>query len=463
MAEHIKTDPDVPPPDPDLVARTIQSAIEKFRARKIYYALLGIAVLAVIVGVLILTSPASDDTPSTFGPMWTHATAARGKLIRDTSAAEELALLEGTLPAARGTPHEGLTLWLLGIYNYAEAYTTDKASFEERRPYLEKAAQYLKELEAERFDDLLLAKPQWFSSDRQAPVDVLHRQVVADLEWHRQHAKPEPVPDEDIVAVLRTAEGDIHLKFFRKLAPKHVENFITLATLGIYNGTQFHFVGGGNQDPDAILGGDPYTFFYPSALNKKHILRWGNGGLGYDLPPEDARFRIAHRAGIVTSQRIADADWDNAAQFRVMIKADRTLDRVHTPFAKVVEGMNVVEAIARKKTASESDLYRNDNDFTTASTSDLLVEPVQIYKIIVYKKGNALEHSFQLKEHEQSLATLKDARPAELPKDRLYAGRKLRDVDTAGEPRKGLDIPFPADVNPKAEPPPSPLGERKGP
>ena len=461
MTQETKTDPSAPLPDPDIVERTLQSAIEKVRERKGYYITVGIVFLAALVGILILTNRGPDESAEgAFTAMWVHATAARGKLRRDTSALEELTLLEGALEETRGTPHEGIALWLLSVYHYAEAYTSDKATFGERRPHLGKAAAYLKELLAEKFDDLLLAKPQWFSGDRQAPVDVLYRQVKADLEWHEKYATEEPKPDEDVVAVLRTAEGDIHLKFFRKLAPKHVEHFITLATLGGYNGTQFHFVGGGNRDPDSIMGGDPYSFFYPKALNKKHILRWGNGGLGYDLPPEESRFGIVHRRTIVTSQRFRDADWDNAAQFRILIKPDRTLDRVYTPFAKVVEGMSVVEKIAKGKTASDFDQYKDDNDFATQATADLLVEPVQIYKVIVYRDGKALEHKFELREKEKSLATLSEVEGAPLPEDKIYAGRLLRDVAAEGDPRKGLDVPFPEGVDVKIA---DPKGERKGP
>ena len=157
--------------------------------------------------------------------------------------------------------------------------------------------------------------------------------------------------------------------------------------------------------------------------------------------------------GIVTSQRIRDADWDNAVQFRIMIKPDRSLDRVHTPFAKVVEGMNVVEAIAKKQTASQFDRYKNDNDFASEDTADLLVEPVQIHYVIVYRNGKALEHKFELKDAEKSLATLKGAGEASaIAKDKIHAGRLLRDVEAPGEPRKGLDVPFPEDIDPKAEP-----------
>src|SRR2546422_8296767 len=54
-------------------------------------------------------------------------------------------------------------------------------------------------------------------------------------------------------AIIKTKFGEMEIRFFPDLAPKHVENFITLAKQGFYNGTIFHRVIPGFM----IQGGDP--------------------------------------------------------------------------------------------------------------------------------------------------------------------------------------------------------------
>ena len=56
-------------------------------------------------------------------------------------------------------------------------------------------------------------------------------------------------------AVIETKYGNIELVFFRDVAPKHVENFLNLASSGFYDGTIFHRVIPGFM----IQDGDPNT------------------------------------------------------------------------------------------------------------------------------------------------------------------------------------------------------------
>jgi len=339
----------IPLPDPTRFERAAKEFVDAFRERRGFYILTGLILLAVVSGIILFMnrSPGADN--EAFLPLWRRVADVRSQYLKNYSAREQLAELDAYVTDIRGTPYEGLGLWYAGLFNYREAWTPDKATFEEREPYLDRAVKYLGELDSSsKFDALILAKSSWFDAGGTDPIRVLFSQATADLAWAREHAASEPKPSSDTVAVLRTELGDISLQFFKDLAPKHVESFLNLARKGVYNGTAFHFVAGGNADNEAVLGGDPYTFFYPDPMKKDHILRWGHGGLGYDLPPEDARFRIVHRRTIVTSQRVDRADWDNAVQFRIMTRADRSLDGVHTPFAQVVEGMDVVDKVAQR-------------------------------------------------------------------------------------------------------------------
>jgi cyclophilin family peptidyl-prolyl cis-trans isomerase len=274
-----------------------------------------------------------------------------------------------------------------------------------------------------------------------------HEQVAAN-------AYTEPVPNSAIVAVLRTSEGDVHIQFFSELCPEHMKNFVTLARKGVYNETLFHFVRKADAEkPLGVMGGDPFTFFYNDPQNKKHVLRWGSGGLGYEIPPESGRYRIAHRAGIVTSQMAADADWDNGVQFMIMTGTDVDLDKRHTPFAKVVEGQAIVDKLAARTTAGQHATFKDDPDFSTIATRDLIVDPAILHKVIIYENGKALAHDFPLADGERAIALLSGAPGQPLEEDAAFCGRLMRAPDGAGEIRLGLDVPFPEDVDAaKADP-----------
>lgn len=59
--------------------------------------------------------------------------------------------------------------------------------------------------------------------------------------------------DTGVAAIMHTSMGDIHLRLFPEAAPKTVENFVTHARNGYYNGTIFHRV----IKKFMIQGGDP--------------------------------------------------------------------------------------------------------------------------------------------------------------------------------------------------------------
>jgi len=450
--------PPIPLPDPDEVRHTFDVAMAKIKERQGFYVTVAVLVLIAAVAAIFVLNLGPSEKPPQFSAMWKRAQRVREKLILNRSAREELVDLAAYLDDARGTEIEGLTLWLLGIYHYREAWTEDKLTSEDRSHDLERAIGYLEELGDRRFDDLLLTKPRWFNESAVTPVAAVLRQVREDLEWNKTNAYTEPLPNPDLVAVLRTSIGDIHVQFFTELASEHTTNFVTLARAGAYNGTYFHFV---RRDPfgdtKGVMGGDPYTFFYNDPLRKSDILRWGSGGVGYEIAPEGARYRISHRRSIVTSQMRDQADWDNGVQFMIVTGIDQELDKVHTPFAKVVEGMALVDKIAERKTAGTQPTYKDDYDFSAIATRDLIVEPVTIQKVIVYQKGKALEHAFPLAEGEKTLAGLASTPVQPLTGDALYAGRRMRAPDAEGEIRRGLDVPFPDDVDPEKA---DPLGER---
>src|SRR5437762_3725238 len=133
-------------------------------------------------------------------------------------------------------------------------------------------------------------------------------------------------------AIIKTKFGEMEIKFFQDLAPKHVENFIKLAKSGFYNGTIFHRVIPGFM----IQGGDPNT----KDLAKKEA--YGQGGPSQRLKAEFND--MPHRRGILSMARTSDPN-SAGSQFFIVVKDSNFLDGQYTVFGEVVKGMEVVDKI----------------------------------------------------------------------------------------------------------------------
>jgi peptidyl-prolyl cis-trans isomerase B (cyclophilin B) len=129
------------------------------------------------------------------------------------------------------------------------------------------------------------------------------------------------------IAEIHTNKGVMKIEFFENDAPKTVENFCKLAESGYYNGVKFHRV-----IPDFVIqGGDPTGT--------------GAGGPGYSIPCELTGGNQYHDRGVLSmAHRGRDT---GGSQFFICHNRSNTqhLDRVHTCFGKVVEGMDVIEQI----------------------------------------------------------------------------------------------------------------------
>ena len=145
-------------------------------------------------------------------------------------------------------------------------------------------------------------------------------------------------------AVIKTKFGDMEVVFFPDKAPKHVENFVTLAKSGFYNGTIFHRVIPGFM----IQGGDPNT------KDPKKPETYGMGGPGHQV---NAEFNdIPHRRGILSMARTNDPN-SAGSQFFIVVKDSNFLDGQYTVFGEVVKGMEVADQIVS--------LPRNARDLPT--------------------------------------------------------------------------------------------------
>lgn len=128
-------------------------------------------------------------------------------------------------------------------------------------------------------------------------------------------------------AEIHTKRGVMKIDFFEKDAPKTVDNFITLAKKGFYDGLTFHRV-----IPDFVIqGGCPKGT--------------GAGGPGYTIDCELDGDNQHHERGVLS---MAHAGRNTGgSQFFICHSRTNTahLDRNHTVFGKVVEGLDVIDDI----------------------------------------------------------------------------------------------------------------------
>ncbi len=128
-------------------------------------------------------------------------------------------------------------------------------------------------------------------------------------------------------AEIHTNKGVMKVAFFEQDAPGTVENFCKLAQSGFYNGVSFHRV-----IPDFVIqGGDPTGT--------------GAGGPGYSIKCELTGGNQYHDRGVLSmAHRGRDT---GGSQFFICHNRQNTqhLDRNHTCFGKVVDGLDVIEQI----------------------------------------------------------------------------------------------------------------------
>src|SRR6056297_1963471 len=138
------------------------------------------------------------------------------------------------------------------------------------------------------------------------------------------------------IEVAGEANGTVTIDLFEDVAPQHVEQITALAEAGAYDGVVFHRVIDGfmAQTGDVQFGrkgGD--------------MRRAGMGGS--DRPDLPAEFSdIPFERGVVGMARSQEPDSANS-QFFIMFAPASHLNGAYTAVGRVVEGMDVVDAIRR--------------------------------------------------------------------------------------------------------------------
>jgi peptidyl-prolyl cis-trans isomerase B (cyclophilin B) len=137
-----------------------------------------------------------------------------------------------------------------------------------------------------------------------------------------------PIPmtidvNKKYTALIRTAKGDLVLELYPQDAPVTVNNFVTLARKGFYNGLTFHRV-----IPDFMAqGGDPTGN--------------GTGGPGYTF--QDEFSSRTHQAGSLSMANSGPNT--NGSQFFICYTPQPHLNGKHTVFGQLTQGMDVLKKL----------------------------------------------------------------------------------------------------------------------
>lgn len=142
--------------------------------------------------------------------------------------------------------------------------------------------------------------------------------------------------DRDYRAVLETDAGRMVVDLAEISTPITVNSFVFLARNHYFDGIAFHRV----IDGFVVQGGDPNT------LDETSRARWGTGGPGYQFGLEirdDLRFDDRGMVGMARSSNPNS----NGSQFYITLAATPTLNGQYTVFGRVVEGLDVLDRVAR--------------------------------------------------------------------------------------------------------------------
>ena len=136
------------------------------------------------------------------------------------------------------------------------------------------------------------------------------------------------------IVTFETGRGTIKAELYPEVAPNTVNNFISLVKKGFYDGTIFHRVIPGFM----IQGGDPEGT--------------GMGGPGYGIKGEFSgngfKNTLKHTTGVLSMARSMRPN-SAGSQFFIMVADAPHLDGQYAAFGKVIEGIDVAQAIVSTK------------------------------------------------------------------------------------------------------------------
>ena len=170
------------------------------------------------------------------------------------------------------------------------------------------------------------------------------------------------VAANEALVVMNTTMGPIKIKLFPEQAPKTVENFLTHAENGYYDGIIFHrvikdfMIQGGDptgtgMGGESIYGDSFEDEFTMDLFNLSGALSMANAGPGTN----GSQFFIVQASNAPGSAaQLKQGGWpEEIAKAYEENGGTPHLDQKHTVFGQVIEGMDVVDKIASEKQADK--------------------------------------------------------------------------------------------------------------
>jgi peptidyl-prolyl cis-trans isomerase B (cyclophilin B) len=168
-----------------------------------------------------------------------------------------------------------------------------------------------------------------------------------------------PMNSSSEVAVIKTSEGDMVVRFWTDAAPNTVDNFKKLARQGFYDGTIFHRI----IKAFMIQGGDPNSKD-PAKENS-----YGEGGPGYNIKAEFNDH--GHERGVISMARGPNPD-SAGSQFFICLTSVHRLDHQYTTFGKLIKGDDVLERIG------DTPVTKNSVGEMSNPTKRVVIESIKI-------------------------------------------------------------------------------------
>jgi len=146
--------------------------------------------------------------------------------------------------------------------------------------------------------------------------------------------KGEVMPSGDVV-VMRTNHGDIKIKLHTQQAPKTVANFLGYVDARFYDGLTFHRV-----IPDFMIQGGGLDATLTEKPGRDPVINESGNGL-------------THKRGTIAVARTSDLN-SGRSQFFINLKENDFLNKAkYCVFGEVIEGMEVVDKIAKVATGNK--------------------------------------------------------------------------------------------------------------
>lgn len=189
----------------------------------------------------------------------------------------------------------------------------------------------------------------WYGSDTEQSSQELQTEediISEDITDKESAHDVEIINMDNPTATFKTNKGDIQLELFADTMPVTVENFLSLANDGFYDGTKFHRIISGFM----IQGGDPNSREDDTAV-------YGTGGPGYTI--QDEFVEGEHLSNVRGTIAMANTGQPNSggSQFFINVADNMNLDfdkeplsSKHPVFGRVINGMDIVEMIEMVET-----------------------------------------------------------------------------------------------------------------